>query len=51
MTVHRPGDLLEVRDGEKVVRGRYAGLTTDGLLRLETDAGVTELISGDVTSF
>lgn len=51
VTVHRRGDVLEVRDGEKVVRGRYAGLTRDGLLRLETDTGVTELISGDVTSF
>jgi BirA family biotin operon repressor/biotin-[acetyl-CoA-carboxylase] ligase len=51
VTVHRPGDLLEVRDGGKVVRGRYAGLTRDGLLRLETDGGVTELISGDVTAF
>ena len=51
VTVHRPGDLLEVRDGESVVRGRYAGLSKDGLLRLETETGVTELISGDVTSF
>jgi len=51
VTVHRPGDLLEVRDGEKVVRGRYEGLSKDGLLRLETETGVTELISGDVTSF
>jgi BirA family biotin operon repressor/biotin-[acetyl-CoA-carboxylase] ligase len=51
VTVHRPGDDLEVRDGEKVVFGRYAGLTKDGLLRLETEMGVTELISGDVTSF
>jgi len=51
VTVHRPGDALEVRDGEKVVRGRYAGLAPDGLLRLETDDGVTELVSGDVTSF
>ena len=51
VTVHRPGDLLEVRDGERVVRGRYAGLSKDGLLRLETETGVTELISGDVTSF
>jgi len=51
VTVHRPGDLLEVRDGERVVRGRYAGLSKDGLLRLETDTGVTEMISGDVTSF
>lgn len=50
-TVHRPGDLLEVRDGDRVVSGRYAGLTKDGLLRLEGDAGVVELISGDVTSF
>ncbi len=50
-TLHRPGDLLEVRDGEKVVRGRFVGLTRDGLLRLETQTGVTELISGDVTSF
>lgn len=51
VTVHRPGDVLEVRDGEKVVRGRYLGLTEDGLLRLETEGGVTELLSGDVTSF
>jgi BirA family biotin operon repressor/biotin-[acetyl-CoA-carboxylase] ligase len=51
VTVHRPGDALEVRDGAKVVTGRYAGLTPDGLLRLESDGGVTELISGDVTSF
>jgi BirA family biotin operon repressor/biotin-[acetyl-CoA-carboxylase] ligase len=51
VTAHRPGDLLEVRDGERVVRGRYAGLSSDGLLRLETDGGVAELISGDVTHF
>ncbi len=51
VTVHRPGDSLEIRDGEKVVRGRYLGLTEDGLLRLEIDGGVTELLSGDVTSF
>lgn len=51
VTVHAPGDALEVRDGDKVVRGRYAGLSPDGLLRLETEAGVTELISGDVTAF
>lgn len=51
VTVHRPGDRLEVRDGESVVRGRYAGLSKDGLLRLESETGVTELISGDVTSF
>lgn len=51
VTVHRPGDRLEVRDGERVVDGLYAGLTPDGLLRLETEGGVVELISGDVTSF
>lgn len=51
VTAHRPGDLLEVRDGERVVRGRYAGLSGDGLLRLETETGVAELISGDVTHF
>lgn len=51
VTVHRPGDALEVRDGEKVVFGRYSGLTKDGLLVLETDLGVAELISGDVTGF
>lgn len=51
VTVHRAGDLLELKDGEKVVRGSYAGITDDGLLRLETDGGITELISGDVTSF
>lgn len=50
-SAHRPGDSLEVRDGDRVVRGRYAGLTPDGLLRLETDGGVVELVSGDVTSF
>lgn len=49
--VHAPGDELEVRDGHRVVVGRYAGLSPDGLLRLETGAGVTELISGDVTAF
>lgn len=51
VTVHLPGDFLEVRDGERVVHGRYVGLSKDGLLRLEADAGVVELISGDVTSF
>jgi BirA family biotin operon repressor/biotin-[acetyl-CoA-carboxylase] ligase len=51
VTVHRHGDVLEVRDGERRFHGRYAGLTEDGLLRLDTGAGVTELISGDVTSF
>jgi BirA family biotin operon repressor/biotin-[acetyl-CoA-carboxylase] ligase len=51
VTVHRPGDLLEVRDGERIVLGRYAGLSKDGLLRLETETGVDELISGVVMSF
>lgn len=51
VTAHRPGDVLEVRDGDRVVRGRYAGLSGDGLLRLETEEGVAELISGDVTHF
>lgn len=51
VTIHQPGDALEVRDGEKVVRGRYAGLSKDGLLRLELETGPIELISGDVTSF
>ncbi len=51
VTHHREGDLLEVRDGERVVAGRYRGLTADGLLRLETETGVAELISGDVTRF
>ena len=51
VSVHAQGDLLEVRDGERVVRGRFAGLTRDGLLRLETDAGVAEVLSGDVTHF
>jgi BirA family biotin operon repressor/biotin-[acetyl-CoA-carboxylase] ligase len=51
VTIHRPGDFLEVRDGESVVSGRYAGLTKDGLLRLESESGVAELVSGDVTVF
>ena len=51
VTLHREGDPLEVRDGERIVAGRYRGLTPDGLLRLETDDGVAELISGDVTRF
>ena len=51
VSVHREGDLLEVRDGERIVLGRYAGLSKDGLLRLETESGVTELISGVVMSF
>jgi len=51
VTLHREGDPLEVRDGERVVSGRYRGLTKDGLLRLEADGGVAELISGDVTRF
>ena len=51
VTIHRTGDVLEVRDGDKVVKGRYAGLSKDGLLRLDLETGVTELLSGDVTSF
>jgi len=51
VTHHREGDPLEVRDGERVVAVRYRGLTPDGLLRLETETGVAELISGDVTRF
>ena len=51
VTLHRVGDPVEVRDGDRVVAGRYRGLTADGLLRLETDDGVAELISGDVTGF
>jgi BirA family biotin operon repressor/biotin-[acetyl-CoA-carboxylase] ligase len=51
VTIHRTGDLLEVRDGDRVVTGRYAGLSPDGLLRLDSGSGVTELISGDVTVF
>lgn len=47
--VHRPGEPLEVRlaSGE-VHRGRYAGLTPQGYLRLLTSAGEQVITSGDV---
>lgn len=51
VTVHAPGDRLTLRDGSKVVEGRYEGVTADGFLKLATDDGAETLLSGDVTEF
>jgi BirA family biotin operon repressor/biotin-[acetyl-CoA-carboxylase] ligase len=51
VTVHAAGDRLTLRDGAKVVEGRYEGVTADGFLKLTTDDGSETLLSGDVTEF
>lgn len=51
--VHGPkfGDSLQVRQGETLKCGRYAGLDASGALCLETENGASELIfAGDVFS-
>lgn len=50
-TVHREGEPLRVTDAGRQVEGRYAGVTADGFLKLETPAGEKIVVSGDVTEF
>lgn len=51
VTVHAAGDPLRVTEGSRIVEGRYAGVTADGFLKLETPAGEKVLVSGDVEKF
>jgi len=51
VSAHAPGDILSVRDGGRLSRGAYAGVTPDGFLRLATDGGDETLVSGDVFLF
>jgi biotin-[acetyl-CoA-carboxylase] ligase BirA-like protein len=51
VTAHAPEETLRVKDGDRVMEGRYAGITEDGFLRLETASGEKVLLSGDVEKF
>lgn len=51
VSAHAPGDLLAVRDGERTHKGAFAGVTSDGFLRLATESGDETLVSGDVVHF
>lgn len=51
VTVHRPGDVLTLRDADRTVTGSYAGVTADGFLRLSVDGKESTLFSGDVAAF
>jgi BirA family transcriptional regulator, biotin operon repressor / biotin---[acetyl-CoA-carboxylase] ligase len=51
VSVHRPGDRIAVwRNGEEVA-GAYAGLTSQGFLRLATGSGEEVLATGEVTQW
>jgi BirA family transcriptional regulator, biotin operon repressor / biotin---[acetyl-CoA-carboxylase] ligase len=45
---HAWGEVLEVRIGGSLVRGRFAGLDDDGALLLETPGGGQRITAGDV---
>ncbi len=45
---HPPGTFLVVTTATGFVRGRFAGLATNGALLLDTDNGQRQLIAGDV---
>ncbi len=51
VSAHAPGDLLTVADGDRTHKGAFAGLTSEGFLRLATEAGDETLVSGDVVLF
>ncbi len=51
VSAHAPGDVLAVRDGDRVCRGAFAGVTPEGFLRLATETGDETLVSGDVVLF
>ncbi|MCB0274559.1 MAG: biotin--[acetyl-CoA-carboxylase] ligase [Calditrichaeota bacterium] len=42
------GEEIELRTDREVLRGRFAGLSTDGFLQLESAHGIVEITSGDV---
>ncbi len=48
LSVHRPGDLLRCRVGERRVEGRFAGFDPRGFLRLEGWQGEVLLASADL---
>jgi biotin-[acetyl-CoA-carboxylase] ligase BirA-like protein len=50
-SVHRLGDRMKIRhDGREIV-GRYAGLTAEGFLKLETGSGEAVLSHGEVAEW
>jgi BirA family biotin operon repressor/biotin-[acetyl-CoA-carboxylase] ligase len=51
VSVHRRGDRMKIRhDGREIV-GRYAGLTEEGFLKLETGSGEAVLSHGEVAEW
>jgi biotin-[acetyl-CoA-carboxylase] ligase BirA-like protein len=47
-SAHAPGDPLMVTEGADGLRGRFAGFTTDGRLRLDTGSGERLVAAADV---
>lgn len=43
------GRQIQVRDGEQVIAGRYAGLNADGALLMSTEQGQRRFLAGDVS--
>lgn len=48
-SVHRPGDILQCRLGEKTVVGSFLGIDEKGLLRLESQGRELHIASGEVS--
>jgi BirA family transcriptional regulator, biotin operon repressor / biotin---[acetyl-CoA-carboxylase] ligase len=51
VSLHRPGDVLTVRQADEEVRGEYLGLDPAGFLRLKTPAGETIVAAGEVAQW
>ena len=47
-TVHRPGDTLRVRVGDRVLEGTFAGFDRDALLLLDVGGTVQKFAVGEV---
>jgi len=46
--VHRPGELLRVRQGDEVVVGGYAGIDEDGHLALDVRGEIRRIAAGEL---
>lgn len=51
VSAHAPGDLMTVDDGTRTHRGAFAGITSEGFLKLATEGGGETLVTGDVVLF
>ena len=50
LSAHAPGDPLEARLGDEVVRGTFDGFDEHGFLRLATADGGRRLVAGELTA-